>query len=42
MPQGGSDYEIGIVEDDAWDMLKQVAQEATAAKGAFDFSEYLL
>ena len=30
------------MEDDSWDTLKQVAQEAASAKGAFDFSNYLL
>lgn len=30
------------MNDDTWDTLKQVAQQASAAKGAFDYSKYLL
>lgn len=40
--QSGYDFEIGVVDDDAWDTLKQVAQQASSAKGAFDYSKYLL
>ena len=42
MQQGSWDFEIGIVDDNAWDTLKQVSQQASAAKSAFDFSKYLL
>lgn len=40
--QSDWDFEIGIIDDDAWETLKEVSQEAAQAKGAFDFSKYLL
>ncbi|KAI5114684.1 hypothetical protein M0805_008251, partial [Coniferiporia weirii] len=41
-PHYGSDYEIGVNTDPSWETLKEAAQAAIAAKGAFDYSPYLL
>jgi len=40
-PHNGFDYEVGINEA-AWPVLKQAAQDALQAPAAFDFSDYIL
>lgn len=40
--QQGLDFEVGIVDDNSWATLTEVAKEATNGKGAWDFSRWLL